>query len=126
LRKAKKGKFLYSLEKYHIFLASKQDIHMNEFGIEQNNPIYDTIYKKLREYPHTTPSSTNTRGTPRHSTSRHQHTHNQVRTLLPHTIYYYSFIHTFTFHIYSFFFTDLHAVLPILIMTIYIAHAYLY
>jgi hypothetical protein len=44
LRKAKKGKFLDSLEKYHIFLASKQDIYMNEFGIEQNNPIYKTIY----------------------------------------------------------------------------------
>jgi hypothetical protein len=52
LRKAKNGKFLNSLEKYHIFLASKQDIHMNEFGIEQNKPIYETIYQQLREYPH--------------------------------------------------------------------------
>jgi transcriptional regulator of NAD metabolism len=52
LRKARKIKFLNSLEKYHIFLVSKQDIHMNEFGIEQNNPIYETIYQQLREYPH--------------------------------------------------------------------------
>jgi hypothetical protein len=41
-----------SLEKYHIFLASKQDIHMNEFSIEQNNPIYDTIDQQLKDYPH--------------------------------------------------------------------------
>jgi hypothetical protein len=52
LRKAKTGKFLNSLEKYHIFLASKQNIHMNEFGIEQNNLIYETTYQQLREYPH--------------------------------------------------------------------------
>jgi hypothetical protein len=25
---------------------------MNEFGIEQNNPIYETIYQEFREYPH--------------------------------------------------------------------------
>jgi hypothetical protein len=52
LRKAKKGKFLNSLVKYHIFLASKQVTHRNEVGIEQNNPIYETIYQQLREYPH--------------------------------------------------------------------------
>jgi hypothetical protein len=52
LRKAKKRKFLNSLEKYHIFPASKQDIHMNEFGIEHNNTMYETIYQQLREYPH--------------------------------------------------------------------------
>jgi hypothetical protein len=52
LRKAKKGKFLNSLEKYYIFLTSKADIHMNEFGIEQNNSIYETIYQQFWEYPH--------------------------------------------------------------------------
>jgi hypothetical protein len=31
IRKARKGKFLNSLEKYYIFLASKQEIYMNEF-----------------------------------------------------------------------------------------------
>jgi hypothetical protein len=25
---------------------------MNEFGIEQNSPIYETIYQQAREYPH--------------------------------------------------------------------------
>jgi hypothetical protein len=52
LRKAKKKKILNRLEEYHIFLASKQDTYMNEFGIEQNNPIYETIYQQLRNYPH--------------------------------------------------------------------------
>jgi hypothetical protein len=53
LRKAKKGKFLNSLEKYHTFLASKQETHMNEFGVDHNNPIYETMYEQLKEYPHT-------------------------------------------------------------------------
>jgi hypothetical protein len=52
IRKAKKGKFLNSLEKYHIFLASKQEIQMNEFGFDHNNPIYETVYQQLKEYPH--------------------------------------------------------------------------
>jgi hypothetical protein len=52
LRKAKKGKFLNSLEKYYIFLASKQEIHMNEFGVDQNNLIYETVYQQFKEYPH--------------------------------------------------------------------------
>jgi hypothetical protein len=52
LRKAKKGKFLNSVEKYYIFLTSKANVHMNEFGIEQNYPIYETIYQQFREYPH--------------------------------------------------------------------------
>jgi hypothetical protein len=30
IRKARKGKFMNNLEKYHIFLANKQEIHMNE------------------------------------------------------------------------------------------------
>jgi hypothetical protein len=52
LRKAKKGKYLKSLEKYHIFLASKQDLHMNEFGIDHNNHIYEKVFQQLKEYPH--------------------------------------------------------------------------
>jgi hypothetical protein len=43
LRKAKKGKFLNSIEKYYVFQTSEANMHMNEFGIEQNNPIYETI-----------------------------------------------------------------------------------
>jgi hypothetical protein len=52
LRKANKGKFLNSLEKYYIFLTSKTNTHMNKFGFVLNNPIYETIYQQLREYPH--------------------------------------------------------------------------
>jgi hypothetical protein len=52
IRKAKKGKFLNSFEKYYIFLASKQEIHMNEFNVDHSNPIYETMYQKLKKYPH--------------------------------------------------------------------------
>jgi hypothetical protein len=31
IRKAKEGKFLNSIKKYYIFLASKQEIHKNKF-----------------------------------------------------------------------------------------------
>jgi hypothetical protein len=51
VRKAKKGKFLNSLEKYYIFLASKQEIHMNEFNVNHGNPIYEMMYQKLKKYP---------------------------------------------------------------------------
>jgi hypothetical protein len=43
--KARKGKFMSGFEKCHIFLASKQEIHMNEFNIDNNNPIFKTIYQ---------------------------------------------------------------------------------
>jgi hypothetical protein len=52
LRKAKKWEFLNSLEKYYIFLACKQEIHMNEFVVDHNNPIYEKAYQQLKEYPH--------------------------------------------------------------------------
>jgi hypothetical protein len=52
IRKARKEKFLNSLEKYYIFLASKQKIHMNEFNVNHSNPIYETMYQKLKKYPH--------------------------------------------------------------------------
>jgi hypothetical protein len=51
-RKARKGKFLNSLEKYYIFLASKQEIRVNEFNVDHSNPIYETIHQKLKKYPH--------------------------------------------------------------------------
>jgi hypothetical protein len=52
IRKATKEKFLNSLEKYCMFLASKQEIHMNEFNIDHSNPIYETMCQKLKKYPH--------------------------------------------------------------------------
>jgi hypothetical protein len=47
IRKARKGKFLDSLKKYHIFLASKQQTQMNEFNIDQGNLIFEVIHKTL-------------------------------------------------------------------------------
>jgi hypothetical protein len=52
IRKARKGKFLNSLERYYIVLASKQEIHMNEFNFNHSNPVYETMYQKLLKYPH--------------------------------------------------------------------------
>jgi hypothetical protein len=52
IRKARKEQFLNSLGKYYIFLASKQEIHMNEFNVDHSNPIYKTMYQKLNNYPH--------------------------------------------------------------------------
>jgi hypothetical protein len=49
IRKAKKGKFLKSLEKYYIFLASKQEIHKNEFNVDHSNSIFETMYQKLKK-----------------------------------------------------------------------------
>jgi hypothetical protein len=25
---------------------------MNEFGVDHSNPIYETVYQQLKEYPH--------------------------------------------------------------------------
>jgi predicted transcriptional regulator len=52
IRKARKEKFLNSLEKYYVFLASKQEIYMNEFDVDHNDPIYETMYQKLKKYSH--------------------------------------------------------------------------
>jgi hypothetical protein len=40
IKKARKGQFLGSLEKYHIFLASKQLTHMNEFNMDEGDPVF--------------------------------------------------------------------------------------
>jgi hypothetical protein len=49
-RKARKGKFLNSPEKYYIFLTSKEEIHMNEFNVNYSDPIHKTIYQKLKKH----------------------------------------------------------------------------
>jgi hypothetical protein len=41
----RKGK--YSLEKYHMFLIIKEEIYMNEFIVDNSNPIFELIYQKL-------------------------------------------------------------------------------
>jgi hypothetical protein len=50
IRKTRKGKFMNSLEKHHIFLANKQEIHMNEFhiDIDNNYPFSKQYIKNLK------------------------------------------------------------------------------
>jgi hypothetical protein len=48
IRNAGKEKYFNSLEKYHMFLISKEGIHINEFN---NNSIFESTYQKLKKYP---------------------------------------------------------------------------
>jgi hypothetical protein len=52
IRTIRKGNFLNSLEKYYIFLASKEVVRMNEFNIDQSNTIFQTMNKKVTKHPH--------------------------------------------------------------------------
>jgi hypothetical protein len=47
VRKAKKGRLLNSLERYHTFRISKDQIHMNDINVEQNNPVFKIIYQNI-------------------------------------------------------------------------------
>jgi hypothetical protein len=40
--KNKESKIINSV--HHIFLNSKKQLHMDEFNIDHNNPIFETIY----------------------------------------------------------------------------------
>jgi hypothetical protein len=39
----KKGKYLKTLEKYHIYKISKNNLHMNDTGIDTHDPIFRTL-----------------------------------------------------------------------------------
>jgi arginyl-tRNA--protein-N-Asp/Glu arginylyltransferase len=41
-----KGKYLDTLEKYHIFRAYKQHRHLYDNDIDTHNPIFNAIYKQ--------------------------------------------------------------------------------
>jgi hypothetical protein len=41
----KKGKHLNTLEKYHIYRTSKDNLHMNDTYIDIYNPIFETLSK---------------------------------------------------------------------------------
>jgi hypothetical protein len=41
----KKGKYLNTLEKYHILRISKENIHMNDISTEAYNPIFEELNK---------------------------------------------------------------------------------
>jgi hypothetical protein len=83
IRKARKGKFLNSLEKYYIFLDSKQEIHMNEFNVDHSDTVYETMYQKQKRI--LIDSSTLTSPIPNknkqtHHTPRHSSTHYKTRS----------------------------------------------
>jgi hypothetical protein len=52
LRKARKSEFMNSLKKYHILLANKQEIHMNEFNIDKTTSFSKQYITNLKKYPH--------------------------------------------------------------------------
>jgi hypothetical protein len=47
---ARKGKNLNTVEKYHIYKASKKNLHMNNTNIDTYNPIFEELHK-ITLYP---------------------------------------------------------------------------
>jgi hypothetical protein len=43
----KKGKHLNTLEKYHIYKVSKNNLHMNDINIDTYNPIFKELYNTI-------------------------------------------------------------------------------
>jgi hypothetical protein len=57
VRTQKKGKHLKTLEKYHIYKISKNNLHTNDTNIDTHNPIFRTLQQinTSQQQPH--PSS---------------------------------------------------------------------
>jgi hypothetical protein len=51
----KKGKHLNTLERYHIYLTKKYNIHMNETHIYTFNPIFESLYELQNRQQHVLP-----------------------------------------------------------------------
>jgi hypothetical protein len=45
IKTGRKDKHLNSLEKYHIYIISKDNIHMNDTYIDTFNPIFEALHK---------------------------------------------------------------------------------
>jgi hypothetical protein len=45
MEKGKKGKYINTLEKYHIYRTSKENMHLNYISTEVYNPIYEELNK---------------------------------------------------------------------------------
>jgi hypothetical protein len=45
IRIGRKGRHLNTLEKYHIYEISRNNLHMNETHIELYNPIFQTVHE---------------------------------------------------------------------------------
>jgi hypothetical protein len=44
-----KGRLMNTIEKFHIYCAQKEDIHMNEIIFDTHNPIFDAIYEHQKK-----------------------------------------------------------------------------
>jgi hypothetical protein len=40
----KKGRYLNTLEKYHIYEICKYNLHMNDANIDTHNPIFEALH----------------------------------------------------------------------------------
>jgi hypothetical protein len=40
-----KGRLMNTMEKFHIYRAHRDDVHMNEILFDTHNPIFDAIYE---------------------------------------------------------------------------------
>jgi hypothetical protein len=45
LKTGRKGKHLNTLEKYHIYRISNDNLHMNDTHIDTYNPIFETLHE---------------------------------------------------------------------------------
>jgi hypothetical protein len=53
IRIGRKGRHLNTLEKYHIYEISRNNLHMNETCIELHNPIFQTVHEIYDTQQHT-------------------------------------------------------------------------
>jgi hypothetical protein len=45
IRIGRKSRHLNTLERYHIYKAYKNSLHMNDIYIEAHNPIFQTVHE---------------------------------------------------------------------------------
>jgi hypothetical protein len=59
IQRAKKGRYMNRMEKFHIFCTQKENKRMNEILFDPKNPIFETVYnhytsaKKKKNIRHT-------------------------------------------------------------------------
>jgi hypothetical protein len=45
IKMGRKGRHLNTLERYHIYKISRNNLHMNDTYIERHSPIYQTVHE---------------------------------------------------------------------------------
>jgi hypothetical protein len=45
----KKGKYLNTLERYHIYEVRRENLHMNDTHIDTHNTIFETLHEIYTE-----------------------------------------------------------------------------